>query len=235
MVKKTYYLIGDCHSNQILNRAIEDLDFDIYNNNFKVFAHAGWPMRAFGTIEMEKNFTSDINGSFRGEFWKVDNWKSIDPIKFLEIQDSENSVMIFFLGYIDIKNILPLKDDSYQSIERFMLEIKRFFPKSLIQIIEPMPQFTISLYRDDEKWIEYSYEQRRKQNDLFIENLREIAKINGVEIILSQSQILESFNTDIDNIGEESSLFFDNKPTDNFSANIYKGIWDKLKTILNLS
>lgn len=235
MVKKTYYLIGDCHSNQILNRAIEDLDFDIYNNNFKVFAHAGWPMRAFGTIEMEKNFTSDINGSFRGEFWKVDNWKSIDPIKFSEIEDNENSIIIFFLGYIDIKNILPLKKDSYKTIKRFMVEIKNYFPKSTIQIIEPMPQFVQSLYRDDEKWTEYSYEQRKEKNDVFIETLRAYAKINGIEIILSQSDILEIFGADVENVGEEYSFFIDGKATDNFLPEIYKGIWDKLKIILNLS
>jgi len=237
MAKKSYYLIGDCHANQILKRAIEDLDFNLYGSGLEVFSHGGWAMRGFlKKIETAKdNFISEQAAAFRGKYGQKSCWVEKRQIKFSEIEDSENSVIIFFLGYIDIKNMLPLKNDSHKTITEFIFEIKKMFPKSLIQIIEPMPQFVISLYRDDENWTPYSYDQRRKQNDLFLQNLREIAKINGVEIIMSQSDILESFDTDIDNIREESSFFLEGKPTDNFLPHIYKGVWDNLKIILNLS
>jgi hypothetical protein len=234
--KKTYYLIGDCHSNQILKRYIEDLSVDI---DFKVFASGGWPMRAFGTTKIKDDFISDKNGTLRKVYkdgvYRGKEWVEIDPLKFSEIKDSEDSVIIFFLGYIDIKNILPLKNDSYESIERFFLEIKKFFPKSLIKIIEPMPQFKISLYRDEENWTEYSYGQRREQNDLFLKNLRSIAKNSGIEIVLTQEEIMKSFNVGIDDIAEESSFHMNYKPTDNFSVKIYKGVWDSLKISLHIS
>ena len=116
---------------------------------------------------------------------KKTNWR--------EIQD--DSVIMFWFGYIDVKYLLPKYNNADECAKKYIGTIMENFPNSKKIILEPHPQFLENMILSWEDVEEYSYADRMIQNDLFSAALFHYAGLHGLEVI-TQKQILECIGVD---------------------------------------
>jgi hypothetical protein len=180
---KKVYLIGDCHSTRIS----ELYKHDIPDVKLKIWGKGGQHVYYFDTQLQEFRKNNIRSSSFEHS---VD--RKIGSIGFRDIKD--DGIVLSWFGYVDIKSLLPKHNDAAETVKKYIDGIKNYFPKSTIKIIEPIPQFVESILMPEEDIPDFSYELRKQQNDLFLQELRNYAKLCNIEILISQEEILNCIN-----------------------------------------
>lgn len=110
-------------------------------------------------------------------------------------------------------------------MKKYVDDFIKAYPNSVIQFIEPLPQFTKMWMKYAGFNIDYSYEERQEQNALFINELRSYcAKLNLPDPI-KQEDIYKVLKT---NILTEDFVQKENRPhpvdalTNEYYADIYE-------------
>jgi hypothetical protein len=70
--------------------------------------------------------------------------------------------------------------------------IRAYYSNSIIQIIEPLPQFTEMLLKYDGISPTFTYEDRQNQNNIFCESLRQYAQEHNMLTPISQQSIKDA-------------------------------------------
>ena len=172
------YMVGDCH----LSRALEHYNPSDYENNFIVWAKAG--TKAFGFDVNELKSENMISSGV-----EIQRKYPHTPITFSEIKD--DSVVVFWLGYIDIRLFLNKYKNADEVVKSYIDHIKSNFTNSRVILLEPLPQFTEMLLKYEGISPSYTYEERLDQNSQFLSALHKYAKEAGFEIAVTQQDILD--------------------------------------------
>ena len=130
--------------------------------------------------------------------YDFNNFASGTQKYILDDWDSEDSIVMPWLGYIDIRNWLPQTDlNNYKSakdvVDVYVNNVIKKFNKSKIIFIEPLPQFICIVTNN---WARMSadpdieFERRYEQHLLFVEELRLKCKELGLQAPVKPSEIL---------------------------------------------
>jgi hypothetical protein len=178
-----FYIIGDCHTSRIR----EFYDKDAEDLNIVFWGRGGEAFHRFDPDEYKRLNQESSYMEIHAPLPKYIELNTTVP--FNEIKD--DGVIIFWLGYIDVKYFLNKWNNAEWVIERFMDRIRSYFPNSKICFVEPFPQFIDWLSAEDEHK-EISYEDRQIQNKLLNDALHAAAKKNEMDIIITQKDILDA-------------------------------------------
>jgi len=163
---KKITLVGDCHSFNI-GLAHDELGMNFIP--FTVWGKGGYKAWQFYPQQLfETGLVSDSG------------------VSFSEIVDE--GVVFIWLGYNDIKTALPCYKDSYETVDRLVKNSRSYFKKAKLVFIEPLVQFNETLMMFPGEHDDYSYIERKEQNDLFLERLRFLKLAYNLNII-SQEDI----------------------------------------------
>jgi hypothetical protein len=179
---KKIYFVGDCH----MSRVLEHHDDNIKNIKF-------WGLRGLKCWELNLQQMEDENVIASGkEFWERDGDNKKYQISFAKIKEFNPDIVVLWIGYVDIRQLLPKHKDADLVAKKYIEEIQSYFKNSKIMLIEPLPQNTDMLlkYEGISAW--YSYKDRKQQNDEFNESLQKYAKKAEIPIIASQKDILDA-------------------------------------------
>jgi len=185
-------VIGDCHASRLIKHNhlnTNDIKLKIWSKGGLRFSYKlGFdpnPLFIKDTVSDKieypilnnKDYNDTDNPDYAIKFSKIDN----------------KGIIIFWLGYVDIKNFIftnPEKD-YYKILDNSILNIKKYFNNSKIMFIEPIPQFIPFVSPKTEDWQEIDYKIRSKQNDIFLKNLKIVTKKHDIDILISQTEIMD--------------------------------------------
>ena len=186
-MKPKIYMIGDCH----ILRAFEYGRHREIAQKIEpvVWARAGlscWHLD-ISWLKEQHHLSNPLEYAQDGDHYAID---------YNDIKDEGNIIMPW-LGYVDIRQYLVKYKDADYIVKKYVDDFIKWYPNSVIQFIEPLPQFTKMWMKYAGFNIDYSYEEREEQNSLFINELRSYcAKLNLPEPI-KQQDIYKALNTDV--------------------------------------
>lgn len=207
-MSKDIFMFGDCHTHWIRK---------------KIPSLAGLGMGGLNVAY--------INSIFELKYDKNDSRAKIvqDALKdALEYKD-----IVVWIGYVDIKQFLPKWKNAELIVKNFVFYMREYFPKANLYFIEPFPQYEETIYVSEQSdptnvRIPYSYEERRKQEILFINALHKACMENGLEAPITQSEIVKSLG--VEKITTHISQIFENKPADHLKTDLYLEIGEMIKS-----
>ena len=181
---KKVYLIGDCHT----TRVWEHWNPETSPVDFKAWGIAGLTAWSFNPdTYLAENKKSEGLENVNQYINKPQEWWVRD---FSEFKDPD--IVLIWLGYVDIRQRLVeynnAKEDAYQMLDR----IRRYYKDSVIQVIEPLPQFTAMLLKYDGISPTFTYEERQNQNFIFCEALKEYTQKHNMLTPITQQEIKDA-------------------------------------------
>lgn len=186
---KTVNLIGDCHS----TRVWQWWDPQTCPVNFKVWGKAGLKAWSFYPEKMERELeqssgietVSQYIEHPQGEYWV----KPFDEFK-------KSDLIMLWVGYVDIRQWMPkyepLEHNSKEVIIKYLDRARDYYKESQIQLIEPLPQFTEMHLKYEGISPSYTYEERQKINNIFIDTLNEYAIKHNMLTPITQQEIKDA-------------------------------------------
>ena len=187
---KPVYMIGDCHTSRIS----EHWDPNNCNFEIKFWGKAGENAWNFNPKELKI-----LNQKSSGVELPAIHVKDKLITKWRDIKD--DGLILAWLGYVDSRQYLSKYNNAEECAKKYIDSLIEYFPNSIIQIIEPLPQF-VELNEKYKNQIEpYSYEERSKQNFIFCETLNKYAKEKNINKPITQQEIknavgIEEFTND---------------------------------------
>jgi hypothetical protein len=181
---KKVYLIGDCHT----TRVWEHWNPDTAPVDFKAWGMAGLTAWSFNPeVYSSENKKSEGLENVNLYIDKPQEWWIRD---FSEFKDPD--IVLIWLGYVDIRQRLVdynnAKEDAYQMLDR----VRSYYKNSVIQIIEPLPQFTEMLLKYDGISPTFTYEDRQNQNNIFCGALKEYTQQHNMLTPITQQEIKDA-------------------------------------------
>jgi hypothetical protein len=108
-----------------------------------------------------------------------------------------DGIIMPWIGYVDIRQFLVKYKNAEIVVKKYVDDFIRSYPNSILQFIEPLPQF-VDMYMKYEGFNEtYSYEARQAENQDFINALRSYCKELNLPEPLSQDKIYTAVGVDI--------------------------------------
>lgn len=235
------YLVGDCHSWRVwkehLKRIISDSSYRSLHNEPDLWSHKVENNSDFNFLAWGKSGESAFNFNPKkySHFKEASDlfnfhgpggpenmktcYSTLDQIK-------KDGTVIIWLGYIDIKNNLPKKQNAKEVVEFYVQNCIDHFGKENIVFAEPFPQFKETIVFPNEPRDLFLYDDRKKQNDLFIEYLNEEIIKHKLLSPITQKEILNSLNMEYLSI-KDADLDKDfGFPLDGLKEDFYKNIFD---------
>lgn len=186
---KTVNLIGDCHS----TRVWEWWNPETCPVDFKVWGKAGLKAWSFypEKMEQENKQSSGIETVSQYVLNELDEpW--IRP--FGEFKNAD--LIMIWMGYVDIRQFMPkyepLQNNSKKVIVEFLDRVREYYKGSIIQIIEPLPQFTEMHLKYEGISPSYTYEERQSINKLFVDTLNEYVIEHNMLTPITQQEIKDA-------------------------------------------
>jgi hypothetical protein len=191
-------IFGDCHT----ARVWEHHNFDDSKYTLRMWGRAGtW---SYGLDLKEKSLENMDNCSHEQGDPKCSLSSGVEvagqkimlskmnegwnpKVSFKEVEESD--LIMPWIGYIDIRQYLPVHQNADEVAKIVVDKFIKFFPDKKIRFIEPLPQFTEMLLKYEGIHPSYTYEERLEQNKLYIEGLRKYSKEAGFMEPVSQQDI----------------------------------------------
>jgi hypothetical protein len=180
------FIFGDCHTARVWEHHEPSLHSNI---DLKMWGKPGlkiWEIDFKQMIE-EGLISAGVEAA-------VNQLNFETKIDFSEIKNAD--VVLPWLGYIDIRQLLPKYKNSWLIAKYYVDEIVKHFGDKKIIFIEPLPQFTEMLLKHPGISPEYTWEDRMQENDLFIKHLNENIKNHGLPAPITQKEIYEAVERD---------------------------------------
>lgn len=178
MNKKTFYVVGDCHTSRIQ----EHYDASVSPIKFVFWGRAS---KKIWDLDFEQMSLEDAPSSGH----EMQKFENEGVVNFSQIKD--DGVVLSWMGYVDIRTWLSQHDNAEIVIQRYMSQLNKKFKNSKVYIVEPLPQFTEMLLKYDGISPYFTHEERLDQNKKFLTHLHEYSKKNNFKIIINQDDILK--------------------------------------------
>jgi hypothetical protein len=210
------YLIGDCHTTRV---------FEHWNpvdcpSHFYAWGKGGLTAWSFDPYKLEKD--NEISGGIEKNNIYIkqagEKFKSV----FKRFKDPD--IILVWLGYVDIRSKLPLYKNSKEVVYKYLDLVSSYYPNSIIQIIEPLPQFKEILLKSDNLSPKYSYEERLEQNNEFVKYLNEYIQDHNMLNPITQQEIKDTIG--IQELREEHAANWAPHPQDSLKNEYWKMIYD---------
>jgi hypothetical protein len=178
---KSVHLIGDCHSTRIW----EHWNPETCPVDFKVWGVAGMTAYAFDPVKFEEEKYESSGIESQSDYFNMPREHWVRP--FSEFKNPD--LVLVWLGYVDIRQWLPKHKNTEEVVIKYLDRIREYYKDSVIQIIEPLPQFTEMLLKYEGISPSYTYDERQSINKIFIDTLNEYAKKHGMITPVTQKEI----------------------------------------------
>lgn len=205
---KKVTLIGDCHSARIL----EHWDPKTCPIDFKSWGKGG--STAWLSNPEDLALSKAVSSGTEKEPLYTEYNNSLF-ISFDKIKDQD--LILPWLGYVDIRQYLPNHKNTEICVENYVNRFVKYFNKSEIRFIEPLPQFIPLLIKWPGLHPEFSFEERIKENNEFIKLLRIHSKKLGLQEPISQDQIFDALGFSQNEMTEDKSIKNSVHPVDGFT------------------
>jgi hypothetical protein len=213
---KTVHLIGDCHSTRIW----EHWNPETCPVDLKVWGVAGMTAYAFDPVkfEEEKYESSGIESqsdylNMPREYWV----KTFNEFKSPDL-------VLVWLGYVDIRQWLPRHKNTEEVVIKYLDRIREYYKDSVIQLIEPLPQFTEMLLKYEGISPSYTYEERQEINQVFIDTLNKYAIEHRMVAPVTQKEIKEAVG--LEEFTPEDCATWAPHPQDSLKREYWAKIYD---------
>ena len=213
---RSLILIGDCHSTRVWQHwNPNECKFD-----FRVWGLAGMTAYAFDPEKLreEKTLSSGIENYNVFVNRTPDAWK----ISFDYFQRA--NIVFIWLGYVDIRQWLPKHKNTKEVVINYIDKVRSYYRDSIIQLVEPLPQFTEMLLKYDGISPSYTYEERQNINKIFVDTMNEYAKENNMLKPITQDEIKAAVG--LQEFTPEHCATFAPHPQDSLKREYWKKIYD---------
>jgi len=181
---KTVHLIGDCHS----TRVWEHWNPETCPVDFKVWGVAGMTVYAFDPVKFEEEKMESSGIESQSDYFNKPREYWVRPFNEFKSPD----LVLVWLGYVDIRQWLPKHKNTEEVVIKYLDRIREYYKDSVIQIIEPLPQFTEMLLKYEGISPSYTYEERQDINQVFIDTLNKYAIEHRMVAPVTQKEIKEA-------------------------------------------
>ena len=208
---KSVYIIGDSHAGRMAN-----VSFDVVQTPFGInekysTCSSNYHYRILDHIDVGGN---EVFHGMMANLFYIENDRikltlsstpgrsalnfDYDFYDYMQYWDSEESIVMPWLGYIDIKNWLPQKNlKNYKNVDEvvdiYVEKTLKKFKKSKIIFITPMPQFEVIVAA---RWSNFSsdpaieFEDRHTTHLEFVESLKKKCQSLNLPNPIDVSEIL---------------------------------------------
>lgn len=216
---KPVYVIGDCH----LARVGEHDYKKVHPFNLTIWGRAGLKAWGLNLDELYKNKELS-SGPEVGEGERI----PFDKIK-------DDGIVISWIGYVDIRQFLPKYNNADFLAEQYIKHLKQYFKNSKIVIVEPLGQFDKMYLKYEGISPSYTFDERKTQNDLFIESLNKYCRIYGIKDIITQKEIFNAIGTEIlnDSVLRKVAPHPSDALKESLNYNIYQLFLEKINIYQN--
>lgn len=247
---KSIYLLGDSHAGK-LSTCLFDFFKDKYGiNNEHEFSYEKKYKRVLdGKKELsEYNYINSSKTFIKSDIVNFEilsipgrSALNFDYDFYQEINqyDSENSIIMPWFGYIDIKNWLPQINlnnykDTKEVVDIYVENTMKKFKRSKIIFINPMPQFEVVVsanWKDFSKDPDIPFELRHEYHLSFTEELSNKCKLLGLDSPINISDILNVDWISIDmQFNRSLNQIYNDHLRPEFYKNILSEIYQKVLT-----
>jgi len=186
---KTVNLIGDCHS----TRVWQWWDPETCPVDFKAWGKAGFKAWSFYPEKMEEENEQSSGIETVSQYVQKPEGESwIKP--FGEFKNPD--LVMMWIGYVDIRNWMPKhepeKHNSKDVVIDYLDRVREYYKESIIQLIEPLPQFTDMYQKYEGLSPNFTYEERQKINNLFVDTLNEYVIEHNMLAPITQQEIKDA-------------------------------------------
>ena len=231
---KKVYLIGDCHA----TRVWEHWNPETCPVDFKAWGMAGLTAWSFDPeLYSAESKQSEGLESTNQYVDKPQEWWIRD---FNEFKDP--AIVLVWLGYVDIRQRLVDYDNAIEDAYQMLDRVRNYYKNSIIQIIEPLPQFTEMLLKYDGISPTFTYEDRQNQNNIFCGALREYAQEHNMLPPITQQSIKDAVGIQEFTIEYAADVINPDQPWHNKKKDaLKKEYWEKIynlfiiKSVLQLT
>ena len=231
---KKVYLIGDCHT----TRVWEHWNPETCPVDFKAWGMAGLTAWSFDPeLYSAESKQSEGLESTNQYVDKPQEWWIRD---FNEFKDP--AIVLVWLGYVDIRQRLVDYDNAIEDAYQMLDRVRNYYKNSIIQIIEPLPQFTEMLLKYDGISPTFTYEDRQNQNNIFCGALREYAQEHNMLPPITQQSIKDAVGIQEFTIEYAADVINPDQPWHNKKKDaLKKEYWEKIynlfiiKSVLQLT
>jgi hypothetical protein len=178
---KSVHLIGDCHSTRIW----EHWNPETCPVDFKVWGVAGMTAYAFDPVKFEEEKYESSGIESQSDYLDMPREHWVRP--FSEFKNPD--LVLVWLGYVDIRQWLPKHNNTEEVVIKYLDRIREYYKDSVIQIIEPLPQFTEMLLKYEGISPSYTYEERQNINKIFIDTLNKYVIQHRMPYPITQDDI----------------------------------------------
>lgn len=181
---KTVHLIGDCHS----TRVWEHWNPETCPVDFKVWGVAGMTAYAFDPVKFEEEKMESSGIESQSDYLNKPREYWVKPFNEFKSPD----LVLVWLGYVDIRQWLPKHKNTEEITIKYLDRIREYYKDSVIQLIEPLPQFTEMLLKYEGISPSYTYEERQDINRIFINTLNNYAIKHRMPAPITQREIKDA-------------------------------------------
>lgn len=210
---KSLYVIGDSHAGRMANTVFDVVQAPLGINKRYSTCSSSYHYRVFDHIDgggnevfhgMMSNLFSIENNDIKVSVASTPGRSALnfdyDFYDYMKNWDSEESLIMPWLGYIDIKNWLPQKNlKNYKNVNEvvdiYVEKTLKWFKKSKIIFLTPMPQFEVVITA---RWANMSsdpaieFEDRYSTHLEFVEALKNKCISVGIQEPISVSKIIDT-------------------------------------------
>lgn len=181
---KTVHLIGDCHSTRIW----EHWNPETCPVDFKVWGVAGMTAYAFDPVKFEEEKMESSGIESQSDYLDMPREYWVMPFNEFKSPD----LVLVWLGYVDIRQWLPKHKNTEEVVIKYLDRIREYYKDSVIQIVEPLPQFTEMLLKYEGISPSYTYEERQDINKIFVDTLNKYVIEHRMPAPITQDEIKEA-------------------------------------------
>lgn len=210
---KSFYVIGDSHAGRMANVAFDVVQVPSGINKKYTTCSSNYHYRVLDHVDGGGN---QVFHGMMSSLYSIENNETkltiastpgrsalnfdYDFYDYIQYWDSEESVVMPWLGYIDIKNWLPQKQlKNYKNVDEvvdiYVEKTLSKFKKSKIIFLTPMPQFEVII---SARWANFSsdpaieFEDRHTTHLEFIESLKNKCNAMKIQDPIDISKILNA-------------------------------------------
>lgn len=179
-------IIGDSHTFRMVNSIDQEyIDYCKWNNT----ESAGSINSKCDAYHITKSYNLPIDIYFSGHKGRsAYSYSFIDGFPCIKENLSDDTIVLPFFGYIDIKNLLPTHKNTKEAVSKYIKNNLDFFKNNKIRFIEPIPQFINILGTGN---VLLPFEDRYPYHIEFINELRKQSEENGLEKPINTESIFE--------------------------------------------
>lgn len=210
------YLIGDCHTTRVFSHWNPQKCLPTFN----AWGKGGMTAWSFDPYKLEED--NEISWGIERVNHNIKKPAIEFRAGFKEFKNPD--LVLVWLGYVDIRSKLPRHKNAKEVVYKYLDRISSYYSNSIIQIVEPLPQFREFLLKSENLSPKYTYEERLEQNYEFCKYLNQYIEDYGMLKPITQQEIKDAIG--IQELTAEHAATWAPHPQDSLKEEYWQMVYD---------